>query len=146
MSGELYDRGLTDITNVDFAASCIEQMSQLYSSKSKMTWQVADIRNLDIFESNTFDVAIDKGTLDALLSYKGSVWSLPDNIRKSCQQYMDEVHRVLKPKGTFLYISYRQPHFARLVIDQHYWKVDTQVLGGSSGYMEYFGYSIENNK
>jgi EEF1A lysine methyltransferase 4 len=145
LSAELYDRGLVNITNVDFAETCIQQMSQLYESRSSMTWHVADIRDMHEWESDTFDLAIDKGTLDALLSYKGSVWSLPEDVKQSCERYMDEVHRVLKPNGTFLYVSYRQPHFAKLVVDRPYWKVQTQVLAGNDGSLEYFGYNIHNN-
>jgi len=34
---------------------------------------VADVRELP-FDANTFDVALDKGTMDAMMAIKGDVW------------------------------------------------------------------------
>ena len=36
-------------------------------SRPTMEWLVMDITDMSHFESNTFDVAIDKSTIDALL-------------------------------------------------------------------------------
>jgi hypothetical protein len=35
---------------------------------------VMDVRDLSTFEDSTFDVAIDKGTMDAIMTAKGDVW------------------------------------------------------------------------
>ena len=36
-------------------------------SRPNMSWQVMDITDMSAFESNMFDIAIDKSTIDALL-------------------------------------------------------------------------------
>ena len=41
------------------------------------------------FPSNNFDVAIDKGTLDAMIS--GSLWDPPEQVRRNTGLYIDEV-------------------------------------------------------
>lgn len=38
-----------------------------------MTWLEMDIRALE-FEDESFDVVLDKGTMDAMLTSKGDVW------------------------------------------------------------------------
>lgn len=35
--------------------------------RPEMEWHVVDITDMSIFESNSFDIAIDKSTIDALL-------------------------------------------------------------------------------
>jgi hypothetical protein len=42
-------------------------------SKPEMEWLEMDIRDLK-FDSESFDVVIDKGTMDAMLTSKGDVW------------------------------------------------------------------------
>ena len=58
------------------------------SKHPEMSWEVMDVRHLD-FEESRFDVAIDKGTLDAMLH--GSLWNPPVDVRKSVADYINEV-------------------------------------------------------
>jgi hypothetical protein len=47
-----------------------------------------DIRHMT-FSPGTFDIAIDKGTLDAMLY--GSLWDPEPEVRKNVGEYVDEV-------------------------------------------------------
>ena len=47
-----------------------------------------DVRKM-AFEDETFDVAIDKGTLDTMIS--GSLWDPPEEVRRCTREYIDEV-------------------------------------------------------
>ena len=90
-----------------------------------------DVRNLP-FEAETFDVLLDKGTMDAMMTSKGDVWvhpkwvfrersltdrKCPQNPPKAdienCNKEVDEALRVLRPGGLFLYITFGQPHFRK---------------------------------
>jgi hypothetical protein len=53
-------------------------------------WQVMDIRSLT-YEDNTFDIVIDKATLDAMLY--GSLWDPEDEVRDNVKRYVDEVRK-----------------------------------------------------
>ena len=67
-SEDLYDAGYQNIINVDISSVVIEQMkARNRESRPSMEWLVMDITDMSHFESNTFDVAIDKSTIDALL-------------------------------------------------------------------------------
>jgi hypothetical protein len=52
------------------------------------TWRVMDVRRLELAKGSV-DVAIDKGTLDAMIH--GSLWDPPDDVRSNVGQYVEEV-------------------------------------------------------
>lgn len=54
----------------------------------ELDWQVMDVRRMGL-ESATFDIAIDKGTLDAMLH--GSLWDPEDDVKANSKAYVDEV-------------------------------------------------------
>jgi EEF1A lysine methyltransferase 4 len=81
--------------------------------------------------------------MDALLCSSGSVWSPSEDIIQSCKKEIDEVIRVLKPGGRFIYISFGQPHFRMRHLDRPEWEngVKTTVLG-EDGIIQYFLYEM----
>jgi hypothetical protein len=62
-------------------------MESKYSSL-ETTWRVMDVRKLEL-QDGSVDVAIDKGTLDAMIH--GSLWDPPEDVRSNVSQYVDEV-------------------------------------------------------
>ncbi|MCJ1393027.1 hypothetical protein MMC18_005899 [Xylographa bjoerkii] len=123
--------------SVDFSDVVIEQMQSKYPD---LEWRVDDIRKLGL-ESSTIDIAIDKGTLDAMLY--GSQWDPPEDVQENVRKYVDEVTRVLKPMGRWLYITYRQPHFVRQqIIREGVWDLVVERLEDDPGTFEYFAYIL----
>lgn len=51
-------------------------------------WKVMDVRELELPDGSV-DVAIDKGTLDAMIH--GSLWDPPADVRSNVGRYADEV-------------------------------------------------------
>ena len=70
MTEQMYDDGYHQITNIDISKTCIKNMS-LRNQKSRpgLKWEVMDVRNLS-YPDETFDVIIDKCTIDAILCSK----------------------------------------------------------------------------
>ena len=67
LSANMYDNGYKNITNVDFSKVVIEQMINKNGvERPEMTWQVLDITDMSVFETDTFDIVIDKSTIDSL--------------------------------------------------------------------------------
>ena len=65
-------------------------MHDLYSSKHpSIRWLEQDVRDMTDIPSQSIDIAIDKGTLDAMIS--GSLWDPPDVVRDNTKKYIDEV-------------------------------------------------------
>lgn len=100
LTEDMFEDGYTSITNIDISRVCIEQMVERYKDKPTLQWQQMNCCALD-FPDETFDVVVDKGTLDSVLCGEGST----ANTAKMCS----EVSRVLKPNGVFLIVSYGVP-------------------------------------
>lgn len=87
----------------------------------------------------SFEVAIDKGTLDAMLH--GSLWDPEDNFKANAKAYVDEVARVLKPGGRWLYVTSRLSHFLTPLLPRpDKWTIYVEILEGAAGSFEYFGF------
>lgn len=67
LSESMFDVGLKNITNIDISEIVINQMSAKNRSRKEMKFIKMDMLNMD-FENEKFDVVLDKGTLDALMS------------------------------------------------------------------------------
>ena len=67
-SEDLYDAGYENVINIDISSVCIDQMNERNKEKRpNMVFQVGDVTNMPEFKDNSFDLAIDKSTIDALL-------------------------------------------------------------------------------
>lgn len=121
LSAELYDRGYTHVSSIDFSPTAIEACEHLFAAERPgATWQVMDIRKLD-FSDGTFDCAIDKGTMDALLCHSGSPWDPPQDVVDNCAAEIAEAARVLRTGGKFLMVSFRPSHFLRPRVQSVEW-------------------------
>src|SRR5271163_1395454 len=56
-----------------------------------------------------------------------------------------QVFRVLKPNATFLYITYRQPHFIRPLLNRDgvNWDLQVDILGGGDSSFDYHGFVLK---
>jgi len=88
LTEDMFEDGYTSITNVDVSRVVVDQMMERYRDKPTLQWQQMNVCSLD-FPDETFDVVVDKGTMDSLLC--------------------GEISRVLKPNGCFVIISYGVP-------------------------------------
>ena len=68
-------------------------MSQRFGNIRNIKWVVGDVRHMIDITDELIDVAIDKGTLYAMIS--GSLWDLPGIVKVNVKKYIDEVN--IKP-------------------------------------------------
>lgn len=85
LTQDVQSLGYTNQISIDFSQIVIEQMRAKHLG---LHWQVMDVRDMG-FESASFDIAIDKTTLDAMLY--GSLWDPEDEVKKNVKAYVDEV-------------------------------------------------------
>jgi len=62
----------------------------------EMDWRVMDVRELgerskELGGKDSWDVVLDKGTMDALMAEKGSVWDPSDTVRDNVRREVDGV-------------------------------------------------------
>lgn len=138
LSANLYDdhEGM-EIVNIDYSEIVIQKMTtKNQRQRPLMTWVVMDVTEMT-FSDETFDVVIDKGTLDAILSPQKDPWKLePDLAQKASRMLCSSV---LKRGGLFFYITFGQPHFRKpLLLKECYnWVLDIQRLGDDFHYFVY---------
>ncbi|KAK0736324.1 S-adenosyl-L-methionine-dependent methyltransferase [Apiosordaria backusii] len=136
---ELAARGYNRQLCVDFSSAVVNVMKDQHA-KYGIEWRLMDVRDMKGVEDASVDVAFDKGTLDAMIH--GSPWTPPQEVRDNTSAYLREVHRVLKNSGRLLYVTFRQPHFMKPLLNpEGLWDVELQVLG-DSGSLDYYGYLI----
>lgn len=90
MSGDMYSAGYCSITNIDYSSVCISTMSARHSNCPGMTWHEMDIRQLS-FSNATFDVILEKATLDAILVEEKSPWEMSPQTGYFIHQTLTEV-------------------------------------------------------
>ncbi|CZT17986.1 uncharacterized protein RCC_03825 [Ramularia collo-cygni] len=143
---ELSAQGFTNQLCVDFSHAVVDLMTSRNNNdaNSGISWMLADVRDMHDMPSKSFDVAFDKGTLDAMIH--GSPWSPPDEVLDNTGRYINEVHRVLKDDGVFLYVTYRQPHFMKPLLNRdNIWDLDMEYLSNDKGSFEYHGFILRKS-
>ena len=70
-------------------------------TRPEMAWKVLDITDMSEFSTDSFDLAIDKSTIDALLC--------GDDYLLKVAKMLKETQRVLVPGGHYFAISYGKP-------------------------------------
>ncbi|XP_064372781.1 EEF1A lysine methyltransferase 4 isoform X2 [Dromaius novaehollandiae] len=108
LSHDLYELGYTDITSIDFSPVCIEAMRARYAHCPGLRWAVMDISALQ-FPDASFDVVLEKGTLDVLTVEERDPW----HVSPQATAALHQVSRILRPGGRFVSISFAQPHFRK---------------------------------
>ncbi|EOA17275.1 hypothetical protein CARUB_v10005548mg [Capsella rubella] len=109
---ELYKDGILDITCIDLSSVAVDKMQNRLLSKAYKEIKVVQADMLDLpFNSESFDVVIEKGTMDVLFVDAGDPWNpRPETVSK-VMATLDGVHRVLKPDGIFISITFGQASF-----------------------------------
>lgn len=113
LSQDMWDDGYRNIVNVDYSPVVIDAQRTLHAaSRPEMEWHVMDVREL-AFPDASFDVAIDKGTMDAMIASTTDPWNPPKQVTDDCIAEVSSTLRVLRPGGAFIYITFGQPHFRK---------------------------------
>lgn len=121
LSEDLYAEGVKQVHGIDYSDACIRQMQDRYSEYQDLKFSCMDCRNMG-FEEGHFDVVFDKGTLDSILC--------SENASDSATQTLQEIQRVLSPRGVFFCISHGIPDLRLpfLKNPQLNWTVEVQKL------------------
>ena len=115
LSEGLYDAGYHCISNIDVSSVVIRQMKSKHQEKcSEMKFIKMDVTEMD-FADSSFDVVLDKGTLDAIFSSADA-----ETVQKVHTMF-DEIWRVLKIAGRYICITLAQEHIDTNNLSQELW-------------------------
>lgn len=78
------------ITNIDYSSVCVESMAQRHADCMGMSWVCMDARRL-AFPDSSFEVVIEKGTLDAMLVEERDPWNISDGSAQLLHEVLKEV-------------------------------------------------------
>ena len=114
LSEDLSEEGYEDITNIDFSTKAISIMEEKCKAKfPKMSFKVMDALNMKEIRTGSFNIVIDKGTLDSVLC--------GDNSVQNAQKMISEVFRVLSPGGHYICITYGDPEHRKKYFESLQW-------------------------
>ncbi|XP_020257802.1 methyltransferase-like protein 13 isoform X3 [Asparagus officinalis] len=140
---DLLSDGITQLTCIDLSSVAVHRMQNRLSDKGIKDIKVLQADMLDLpFTNECFDVVIEKGTMDVLFVDSGDPWKPhPETVRK-VMKMLEGVHRILKPDGKFISISFGQPHFRRLLFEapSFTWSIEWNTFGDG---FHYFFYALQ---
>lgn len=90
LSYELHELGYPDVTSIDFSPACVEAMRSRYAHCPQLRWAVMDMRSLT-FPDASFDVVLEKGTLDVLLVEEADPWHVSPRGAAAMRRVLAEV-------------------------------------------------------
>lgn len=101
LSEDMYRDGYHSITNIDYSSVVVDNMKNRSAEARSMQWLVMDIKELK-FESGSFDVVIEKATLDALLVGERDPWRLSDESRSLMDRILQQVSFLFRLCSLFI--------------------------------------------
>ncbi|KAM6305409.1 eEF1A lysine and N-terminal methyltransferase isoform 2-T2 [Aegotheles albertisi] len=112
LSEQMYDVGMCeDIVNIDISDAVIRQMQERSRSKRpKMSYLHMDMLQMD-FPDSHFQVVLDKGTLDAVLTDE------EEATLAKVDKMFAEISRVLQVGGRYLCVSLAQAHVLKKAVE-----------------------------
>ena len=73
LSEHLRDAGYGHIVSIDISAVCVQQMREQHARDTKLSFVQGDVRDMkQLFPDGSFDLVVDKATLDAVFIASGT--------------------------------------------------------------------------
>ena len=117
-SEKMYDEGYTHNYNIDICKNVIDFMAKRNEGKKGLHFNVMDVCDMT-YKDETFDLIIDKSTIDALLC--------GDHSYMIVAKMLKEISRVLKTGGYYIIISYGQPENRMIHLERDHLAFDIQI-------------------
>ena len=116
LTAGLVGDGFARVTSTDFSKVVVDAMRERVPG---CEWRVLDMTAMEGVADSSFDAVVDKAGMDALVAAEGKdPWNPLPGAVKTTAAMVSEVCRVLKPGGTFVQITFQQPHFRRKFLER----------------------------
>lgn len=119
-SEKMFNDGFINNYNIDICENVINYMKERNKDKKGLHYQAMDVRDMKDFQDETFDLIIDKSTLDALLCGEKSFVNVVLMTK--------EISRILKTGGIYFIISYGRPEYRLFHLQRKHLAFDIKVI------------------
>ena len=117
-SEKMYDEGYNHNYNIDICQNVIDYMKSRNKDKKGLHFDVMDVCDMS-YKDETFDLIVDKSTIDALLCGYHSFMIVAKMLK--------EISRVLKTGGYYVIISYGKPESRMIHLERDHLAFETQI-------------------
>ena len=117
-SEKMYDEGFTHNYNIDICKNVIDFMKSRNKERKGLHFDVMDVCEM-AYKDETFDLIIDKSTIDALLC--------GDHSFMIVAKMLKEISRVLKTGGYYIIVSYGKPENRMTHLERDHLAFDIQI-------------------
>ncbi len=118
-SEKMFDEGYNHNYNIDICQNVIDFMKSRNKERKGLHFDVMDVCDM-AYKDETFDLVIDKSTIDALLC--------GDHSFENVALMTKEISRVLKTGGIYFIISYGRPENRLLHLERKHLAFDVKVI------------------
>jgi SAM-dependent methyltransferase len=121
MPRDMLDIGFPLIASIDLSPTVIAQLQETYKGESRLQWFEMNCAKLG-FPDQSFDLVIDKGTIDAIMC--------GDDCDELVNDTMSEAFRVLTDGGHFVCITFGSPgeRFPAMRAVRRKWRVYPPIV------------------
>ena len=95
LAADLYSDGFENIVNMDYSPVVISNMQRRHSALEGVEWIVMDAMDMSEFLPSSFDVVLEKGTLDALLVAEKDPWKLSSDAEAVVDIILRQVNNLI---------------------------------------------------
>ena len=117
-SEKMFDEGYTHNYNIDICQNVIDFMKNRNKDRKGLHFDVMDVCDM-AYKDETFDLVIDKSTIDALLC--------GDHSFMIVAKMLKEISRVLKTGGYYIIISYGTPENRMIHLERDHLAFEIQI-------------------
>jgi ubiquinone/menaquinone biosynthesis C-methylase UbiE len=121
MSQEMLESGFPTVVSIDISPSVIAQLQEKHQNQPRLEWYMMDCTKMS-FPDASFDLVVDKGTIDALMC--------GDNSDEKIASTMKEIFRLLTNRGHFIVATFGSPsqRFPAMRRDRQKWYVYPPII------------------
>ena len=117
-SEKMFNDGFINNYNIDICENVINYMKERNKDKKGLHFDVMDVCDMT-YKDETFDLIVDKSTIDALLC--------GDHSFMIVAKMLKEISRVLKTGGYYVIISYGKPESRMIHLERDHLAFETQI-------------------
>jgi len=149
LSRQLWDAGYRNLVSSDYSEVCIANQERWHREEgyTGIVWKVIDMTDMSDIKDGSYDVVVEKATLDAFYVEESSPWQTSPETVEKVDKCLSEISRILKPHtGKFISLSFSPEVFRvpTLANEKYNWDLQQEEFG--NGCLPFLFYCMTKDK